>query len=94
VLNDLQAEFDMVLATEESEKATCSTAAFPNLFTFREVGMQVSLVTMSQPSPRTVAPPPCLPLDIKDLLKEDVRFLMGDGLIGGLLARMVLLVGC
>jgi hypothetical protein len=28
------------------------------------------------------------------LLKEDVRFLMGDGLIGGLLARMVLLVGC
>jgi hypothetical protein len=39
---------------------------------------------MSCPSPRTVAPPPCLPLDIKDLLKEDVRvfdgrvFLMGD----------------
>jgi hypothetical protein len=29
---------------------------------------------MSHPSQRTVAPPPCLPLDIKDLLKEDVRF--------------------
>jgi hypothetical protein len=35
--------------------------------------MQVSLVTMSRPSLRTVAPPPCLPLDIKDLLKEDGR---------------------
>jgi hypothetical protein len=23
---------------------------------------------------RTVAPPPCLPLDIKDRLKEDERF--------------------
>jgi hypothetical protein len=36
--------------------------------------MQVSLVIMSHPSPRTVAPPPCLPLDIKELLKEDARF--------------------
>jgi hypothetical protein len=33
---------------------------------------------MSHPSLRTVAPPPCLPLDIKDSLKEDVRLLMGD----------------
>jgi hypothetical protein len=41
---------------------------------FREVGMQVSLVTMPCPSPITVAPHPCLPLDIKDWLKEDVRF--------------------
>jgi hypothetical protein len=40
--------------------------------------MQVSLVTVSHPSLRTVAAPPCLPLDIKDLLKEDMRFLMGD----------------
>jgi hypothetical protein len=37
---------------------------------------------MSHPSKRTAAPPPCLPWDIKDLLKEDVRlwlfgFLMG-----------------
>jgi hypothetical protein len=33
--------------------------------------MQVSLVTMSHPSQRTVAPPPCLPLYIKDSLKEN-----------------------
>jgi hypothetical protein len=46
----------------------------PKLFMFREVGTQVSLVTMSHPSLRTVAPPPCLPLDIKDLLKEDRGF--------------------
>jgi hypothetical protein len=40
--------------------------------------MQVSLVTTSRPSLRTVAPPPCLPLDIKDSLKEDSRcFWMG-----------------
>jgi hypothetical protein len=50
---------------------------------FREVEMQVSLVTVSCPSLRTVDPPPCLPLDIKDSLKEDMRFfnagfLMGD----------------
>jgi hypothetical protein len=51
----------------------------------KKVGMQVSLVTMSCLSPRTVAPPPCLPLDIKDLLKE--VFLMEDGLIGWWLAR-------
>jgi hypothetical protein len=47
--------------------------------------MQVSLVTMSRPSPRTVAPPPCLPLYIKDSLKEDMKFFDG-GLIGGLLS--------
>jgi hypothetical protein len=44
---------------------------------FREVEMQVSLVTMSHPSQRTVAPPPCLTLDIKDSLKEDARFFDG-----------------
>jgi hypothetical protein len=38
---------------------------------------EVSLVTMSHPSPRTVAPPHCLSLYIKDLLKED------EGSIGG-----------
>jgi hypothetical protein len=32
---------------------------------------QVSPVTMSHPSPRTVAPPPGLPLYIKDSLKAD-----------------------
>jgi hypothetical protein len=68
----------MVPAAEESKKARCSTAAFPKLFTFREVGTQVSPVTMSRPSLRTVAPPPCLPVDVKDSLKEDERILMGD----------------
>jgi hypothetical protein len=38
---------------------------------FREVGTRVSLVTVSCPSLRIVAPPPCLSLDIKDSLKED-----------------------
>jgi hypothetical protein len=33
---------------------------------------------MSHPSWRTVVPPPCLPLDIKDLLKEDAEFLIGE----------------
>jgi hypothetical protein len=82
----------MAPSTEENEKAKCSTAAFPKLFTSeKEVGTQVSLVTMSYPSPRTVVPPPYLPLDIKDLLKEDARFFdgrvlwMGD--FGGLLAE-------
>jgi hypothetical protein len=37
------------------------------LFTFREARRQVSPVTMSDPSLKT-ASPPCLPLDIKDLL--------------------------
>jgi hypothetical protein len=51
---------------QKGAKAEYSTAAFPKLFKFREVGTQVSLVTMSRPSPRTVVPPSCLPL-----LKED-----------------------
>jgi hypothetical protein len=67
--------------------AKCSTAAFPKLFTFREVGMQVFLVTMSHPFWRTVAPPPCLTLDIKDSLKEDARFLDG-GLMGFLMGDL------
>jgi hypothetical protein len=44
------------------------------LFKFREVGIQVSPVTISCPFLRTSAPP-CLPLDIKDSLKEDRRLL-------------------
>jgi hypothetical protein len=84
----------MAPAAEESEKAKCSTAAFPKLFVFGGVGSQVSPVTMSCLSLRNVALFPCLPLDIKDLLRENVRFfdggLMegffdGDGLIGWLL---------
>jgi hypothetical protein len=59
-----------------------STAVFPKLFTFREVGMQVSLVTMSRPTLRTVAPPPVYLLDIKDWLKEDMGFLMEGALMG------------
>jgi hypothetical protein len=39
---------------------------------------------MSRPSPRSVAPPPCLPLDIKDSLKKDREFRLRDWLkIGG-----------
>jgi hypothetical protein len=37
---------------------------------FRRVGRKFSLVTTPCPSPRTTAPH-CLPLDIKDSLKED-----------------------
>jgi hypothetical protein len=56
-------------------KARCSSsAAFPKLFMFREAVMQVSPVTMSHPFPRTAAPP-CLPLGIKDSLKEDKTLL-------------------
>jgi hypothetical protein len=43
---------------------------------FREAVMQVSPVTMSHPFPRTAAPP-CLPLGIKDSLKEDARLFDG-----------------
>jgi hypothetical protein len=39
--------------------------------------MQVSPVTMSCLSPRTVAPPPHLTRDIKDSLKEDARLFDG-----------------
>jgi hypothetical protein len=48
---------------------------------FREAGTQVPLITISHPSPRTVAHPPCFPLDIKDLLKEDAR-LFNRGFFG------------
>jgi hypothetical protein len=44
--------------------------------------MQISIVTMSCPSLRTVVPPPCLPLGIKDL-KEYVRFFDGGLLAFG-----------
>jgi hypothetical protein len=37
--------------------------------------MQVSPVTVSRPSRRTAAPP-CLPLGVKDSLKEDRRLLL------------------
>jgi hypothetical protein len=47
----------------------------PKLFVFREAGMQVSPATMSCPSPRASAPP-CLPLGIRGLLKEDIKPLL------------------
>jgi hypothetical protein len=78
VPNNQQAEFGTTPAAE----AKFSTAAFLKLFMFREIGIWVSLVKMSRPSLRTVAPPPCLPLDIKDSLKEDTVFFDGR-LMGG-----------
>jgi hypothetical protein len=52
--------------------------------------MQVPLVTMSCPFPRTAAPPRCLPLDIKDSLKEDVRLSYEGGfLMGGFWLREI-----
>jgi hypothetical protein len=68
VSNNLQAEFGMAPAAEEGKM---QHSCFHKMLMFRS---QVSLVIMSHPSPRTVVPPPCLPLYIKDLLKED----MGD----------------
>jgi hypothetical protein len=47
--------------------------AIRKLFKFREAETQIPIVTMSCSSLITVAPPPCLPLDLKDLLKEDSR---------------------
>jgi hypothetical protein len=38
--------------------------------------MEVSPVTMSHPSLRTAAPQPCLPLGIKDPLKEEEGLLL------------------
>jgi hypothetical protein len=73
MLNNPQAE----LAWPQPQKREkCIKAAFPKMFPFREVGSQVSLVTVSHPSLRTVVPPPCLPLDIKDSLKEDGRWIL------------------
>jgi hypothetical protein len=46
---------------------------------FREAEIQVSPVTISHPSPRA-NPPPCLPLFIKEALKEDMSFLEAFGL--------------
>jgi hypothetical protein len=46
---------------------------------------------MSRPSLRTAAPPPSLPLYIKDLLKRNAGRLMAFW-IGGLLVRMTLLL--
>jgi hypothetical protein len=59
---------------------------------FKKVGAQISSVTMSHPSPRTTAPH-CLPLDIKDSLKEDGRLLLWAFAFGFLLKGKELLKG-
>jgi hypothetical protein len=60
--------FGTAPATEESKKADATQLLFLSCL---EAGMQVPLVTMSHPSLRTFALPLCLPLGIKDFLKED-----------------------
>jgi hypothetical protein len=78
VLSDLQAAFGTAPAAEESERQNAAQLLFLScLCSEKEVRTQVSLVTMSRPSLRTAAPPPCLPLDIKDLLKENMRVFDG-----------------
>jgi hypothetical protein len=66
------------------------------LLTFREVGTQgrFLLLQCHGASQRTVAPPPCLPLDIKDLLKEDAKgFFMGfDWLPAGWMMQLAVCV--
>jgi hypothetical protein len=82
---------------QKSVRAKCSTASFPNI---QRVGSQVSAVTMSHPSPRNIAPPPCLPPYIKDSLKEDtVCWLVGclqrvEATAGVACKRVDWLVGC
>jgi hypothetical protein len=86
VPNDLHAEFGTAPATEDSERQNTAQLLFLScLHSEKEVGRQVPLFTMSLPSPRTVAPPPCLPLDIKDSLKEDGR-IFDEGYIDWLAA--------
>jgi hypothetical protein len=68
----------MASATDAAQQLFLSCSRF-----FREVAMQVSLVTVSHPSLRTIVPPPCLPLDIKDWLREDLRFFDGRFFDGG-----------
>jgi hypothetical protein len=58
----LQAEIGIAPATEEENAKQ---------LLFLNCRWQVSVVTMSHPSLKTVAKPPCLPLGIKDSLKED-----------------------
>jgi hypothetical protein len=75
VLNDLQAEFGMAPAAEESQMQNAAQLLFLScLHADVEVGSQVSLVTMSCSSPRTAAPLPCFPVDIKDSLKRSEVF--------------------
>jgi hypothetical protein len=60
---------------QPQKRARCSTVVFPELFMFREVKSRFILLT-------AVAPPPYLPLDVTDWLKEDVKFFDGGFLMG------------
>jgi hypothetical protein len=73
VPNNLQAEFGKAPASEESKKVSCSTAAFPKLFTFREVARAGFSCYNVTPLPRELL----LHLDVKDWLKEDEKFFDG-----------------
>jgi hypothetical protein len=53
MLNDLQAEFGMAPAAEESKRQNAAQLLFLScLCSEKEVGTQVSLVTMSRPLPK------------------------------------------
>jgi hypothetical protein len=76
---------------EAYEEMNCSSVAFPKLFRCRNAG---SSCYNAQLSPRTAAPP-CLPLDMKDSLKEDTGFGMKGGFLdqGRLLDKGMLFDG-
>jgi hypothetical protein len=74
VLYDLQAEFGTASATEDSKVQTAPQLLFLSCLCSEKQELKVSLVAMSHPSQRTIAPPPYLPLDRKDFQKEDMGF--------------------
>jgi hypothetical protein len=66
--------YRLSLARPQPQKGVKENAAqllfLSCLHSEKEIGKQVSLVTVSLPSLTTVAPSPSLPLHIKDSLKE------------------------
>jgi hypothetical protein len=63
----------MAPATEQSKSQNAAKLlSLSCLCSEEEVGMQVSLVSVSHPFSRTIAIPPCLPLDIR-LTEEGQR---------------------
>jgi hypothetical protein len=81
VLNDLQAEFGKAPAAEERERQNAAQLLFLSCLHSererereRERESRFLLLQCHTTPRRTIAPPPCLPLDIKDSLKEDERF--------------------
>jgi hypothetical protein len=70
VSNNQQAEFGTGPSHRRGRRQNVAQLLF--LRFLHSEGKQVSLVIVSHTPPTpTVAPPPCLPLYIKDLLKED-----------------------